>query len=90
MSKEESITLKGVAILFMLWLHCFNLNIPIVQGFHCNGNEWTLSYMLTRATGPVELYILLSGYGIYHTFIMKSKTKPLKRIFKLLILYSIS
>lgn len=66
MSKEVSIMLKGIAILLMLFLHLFN-NLDSALG--CQNmlmiNGMPLSYILTRASGPVPFYIILSGYGLY-------------------------
>lgn len=66
MSKEVSIMLKGIAILLMLFLHLFN---NLDNAMVCNNllmiDGVPLTYILTRAAGPVPFYIILSGYGMY-------------------------
>lgn len=90
MTKVENQILKGVSILFMLWLHCFNTGIDIVPDYNdiyiLGGG---LCDYIARLTGPVELYILLSGYGLYLTY-KKNKIDPIKRVFKLMMLYWIT
>lgn len=88
MTKQDTSILKGIAILFMVWLHCFNERIghvfdylDVIVG---GGN---LSFILTRLTGPVELYILLSGYGLYYTYTHKASIGWVGRLSKLYGLY---
>ena len=67
-SYSESLQLRGLAILMMIWLHCFNKDVtgltyisllPSVGGA-------TLPFLLTRvAQICVSLYCFLSGYGLY-------------------------
>lgn len=69
MSKQESLELKGVAILLMLFLHlflhesdallCFNV-------FYIKGTP--LVHLMTRMANPVPFYVILSGYGLYATW----------------------
>ena len=73
----------------MLWLHCYNLGCtkdPAYQtSFLCS-----LINLSSRISSPVEIFIILSGYGIYSSFQKKHTLSLLKRIIKLLILYWIS
>ncbi len=68
LSYQDSMVLRGIAILMMIFLHCFNYQpqdtyIDIVIG----GN--TLSWWLTRtASLCVPLYCILSGYGLYKKY----------------------
>ena len=66
MSKEESLIVKGVAILMMLYLHLFNqmTNVAICDNMIFIGNM-PFTYILSRATNPVAFFIILSGYGLY-------------------------
>lgn len=67
-SYSESMQLRGLAILLMIWLHCFNKDmtgetyisiLPMLGGA-------TFPYLLTRvAQICVALYCFLSGYGLY-------------------------
>lgn len=53
MSKEESLIVKGVAILMMLYLHLFNqmTNVAICDNMIFIGNM-PFTYILSRATTP--------------------------------------
>lgn len=66
MTKKETRVLKGVAILFMLFLHLFN-----------HPDNWTdiniadnirLMTFFTEATNPVSFYLLLGGVGMYFLY----------------------
>lgn len=63
-SKDQSLRLKGIAILMMLFLHLFN-RISLVQQCECflYVGETPLVNWLSRAANPVWLYLFLSGYG---------------------------
>lgn len=66
-SYEESLELRGIAILMMLWLHCF-CSWPSQEFAYISlvwlGN-YPLSYRLTYIAGiVVPLYCFLSGYGL--------------------------
>ena len=71
MLKEETLQLKGVAILMMLWLHLFS-NLELVE--LCNNtfsfvNGKPFIYALTRiASCCVHIYIFLGGYGLATTY----------------------
>ena len=66
MTKIESLMLKGVAILFMLFYHLFNQmqNVNICNNYIyiC---DLPLVHILSRATNPVPFFLILSGYGLY-------------------------
>jgi len=66
MTKNESQTMKGIAILLMLFLHLFN-HLPYVE--HCHNllfiDGVPLVYILSRATNPVAFFLILGGYGLY-------------------------
>lgn len=65
-SKSDTQVLKGVAILFMLYLHLFNQpsNVALCKTFISIGGEPVVS-VLARCTNPVYFFIILSGYGLY-------------------------
>jgi hypothetical protein len=89
-SKTDTTILKGVAILFMLFLHLFNGdNVDSLCRvlFHVNGIP--VVHILTRCTYPVPFYLFLSGYGLYASK-SNSYRKNAKRIFKLYIHYWIT
>lgn len=58
--------MKGVAIIFMLFLHLFNqlTNVGSCENLITIG-DYPLAYILSRATSPVSFFIILSGYGLY-------------------------
>lgn len=66
MSKQESLMMKGLAILLMLFYHLFNQlhnieecnNMIIIDGL-------PLVYILCRAANPVAFFLVLGGYGLY-------------------------
>ena len=69
MSKEQTSIFKGIAILMMLWLHLFNIPnivdscVPLLF----IGNV-PLVHLLTRICSPVEIFIILSGYGLHYVY----------------------
>ena len=64
-SKADTMAVKGVAILFMLFAHLFNrsqlidLSTPLVYV-----GEQPLVYLLIFAMNPVHCFIFLSGDGL--------------------------
>lgn len=68
LSYKDSMQLRGVAILMMLFLHCFNYH---AQSDYVDWviNENTLSWWLTKTAGLcVSFYCILSGYGLYKKY----------------------
>lgn len=88
MNKEQTLQLKGVAILMMIWGHMFG-NVEHVLSsyepmFMLGGIP--LVSIICRATGPVSFFLLLSGYGLYCVNRTGDKHR-LSRICRLLITY---
>lgn len=79
MNKEQSLSLKGVAILFMLYLHLFNNfdNVSLLTDLYICSKP--LSLILSRATNPVPFFMILSGYGLY----VNGGGNNLKRVLRL-------
>lgn len=89
MNKCISTQIKGVAILMMIWLHCFSSTQGgVYYDFLIFGEQF--SHFLTRATNPVEFFIILSGYGLYCLFQSKHKIDVWKRALHLYCLFLIS
>ena len=72
MTKDESLQLKGIAIMMMLWLHLFGTNIEILEGCekHIYLHDGTPIIYAMRKFGRmcVVLYTFLGGYGMYKVF----------------------
>ena len=89
MNKSESLQLKGVALLFMLWHHLFNQlsNFDSVSSL-ATIFSYPIEYLLARATNPVCFFLLLGGYGLY--LVNRSvDTHRYSRIFKLVLHYEV-
>lgn len=90
MSKTESLIIKGLAIILMVFLHLFNQmkNCEICINF-IHINNLPLIHILTRAANPVSFYLLLSGIGLYSSYKKgNSNLKTnIKRLIKLYIHY---
>lgn len=95
MTKDESLQLKGIAIMMMLWLHLFGTNIEILE--ECEKSiflyDGTPIIYAMRKFGRmcVVLYTFLGGYGMYKVFqrctIKKNGMGNRRRILKLLANY---
>ena len=89
-SKDNTLVLKGIAILFMVFAHLFNsmelcgLCSPLLY----IEDEPLIHYMIF-AMNPVDFFIVLSGYGLYYTY-SQGKRNNIKRILKLYIHYWIT
>lgn len=78
---EESLRLKGIAILMMIWLHCFNswINPDYVYEAFIYISNYPLAYRISYIAGSVvPLYCFLSGYGLskkrpYNFFYVRKK-----------------
>ena len=87
MTKQESVILKGVAILFMIYGHLF-LYPKLADSLYeslLSINGVSIECILTRATGPVTFYLLLGGYGMYYIYQNKKEKNQLPRIRNLYI-----
>lgn len=64
MDKNTSKCLKGIAILFMLWLHLFMGQEVFINGkvIIYDGIPYTI---IRRCVNPVAFYLILGGYGLY-------------------------
>ena len=83
--KSESVQLKGVAIMTMVFLHLFNRaeNVDL-----CINSVYLFNIPLTSQLAKfaeicVPLYLFLSGYGLYILYLKNNNISPSRRIFKL-------
>lgn len=62
--------LKGMAILFMVFLHLFN-SLSFVRDYTplLYVGDIPFVHWLCRAMNPVAFYLLISGYGLYYSHI---------------------
>ncbi len=87
-SKENSLLLKGLALLFMVYYHLF-LGAENLDGAFslCSVQGLPLATWLARGCNPVGIYLFISGYGLYFTHRNNAPNRPWTRIFKLYKLY---
>lgn len=92
MTKQESMMMKGVAILLMLFLHLFNhadvvasqcVNFCYIQGL-------PLANWLSHATNPVSYYSFLGGFGLTIVNARGQDVNRYKRIVRLFVTYWLS
>lgn len=83
MTKQETLIMKGVAILLMVWVHqCWEY--PTLEHHIFIGNKPLLSFM-GGAANPVDFFLLLSGYGMH--FIYKKGIRDEHRLSRLINMY---
>jgi hypothetical protein len=85
-SKHETSVMKGVAILFMLFLHLFNNTCHAGLTPLLYINKESFVYIFSVCTYPVEFFLLFSGYGLYISY-RNGKYNNVKRNIKLYINY---
>ncbi len=87
MEKSTSQSLKGVAILLMIFYHLFNniANVNLCDNLLYISGE-PLAYILSKATNPVAFFLILGGYGLFKVNEKGDKNRW-GRIFKLYIHY---
>ena len=89
MSKQTTTLIKGLAILMMLWLHLFNdTHVGAASPLWFIGDVPVVA-LIARACNPVDIFIVLSGYGFRYTFFHGdvSVRSQLRRLLKLYICY---
>ncbi len=64
-SKEYSLLLKGLALLFMVYYH---LPLGSETFSLCTVQGVPLATWLVRGCNPVGLYLFISGYGLYFKY----------------------
>ena len=75
-SKEDSTALKGIAILWMIFHHCFH-DIDLFKDLNLNFAPFTMEGVLNvgiYAKVCVAIFAFVSGYGLYLSFMNKSET----------------
>ena len=83
MSKQQSLIIKGIAILMMLLVHLYRIHEDFTPWLYI-GEKPLMQYLYNLAD-PVAIFILLSGYGLSYTAGRSYKSKFLK----LLRLYTV-
>ncbi len=86
MKKEESGALQGIAVLLMIFHHCFLYPSMFLDGFLRNAN--LTSHIAASARIAIAICAFVSGYGIFHVLKKNNGYKAeypamLKRILKL-------
>lgn len=87
LSRQESGILKGVAILIMLFLHLFNRenNVDICMSYFYFRGEPVVFQLSKFAAICVHLYLFLSGYGLYITFLKSGNMHNVRRVLSLYV-----
>ena len=94
MNKTESLQLKGIAILMMLFLHLFNtadrVELCNLSIYFWNGKPLVLA-MSRVAAFCVPIYLFISGYGLTCSYKKTPQNlHPIQRIFKLYTIFWIT
>ena len=69
MSKQESLMMKGVAILLMVFLHLFKINYADLYYSLIYVGNTPLAAIIARMANPVPFFLILSGYGLYASYL---------------------
>lgn len=83
MSKQQSLIIRGIAILLMLAYHLHDISDSYTSLIYIGGHPFT--YYVNNMANPVCFFILLSGYGLSYTY---GKYTFEEKIWKLLKLYT--
>lgn len=88
-SKEQSVIIKGIAVLMMIFLHLFSKKWTGSYTSLIDVGVQPLAELLTRAFHPVPFFLILSGYGIHYQYSKGNLSffKQFSRCFKLYIYY---
>ncbi len=87
-SKEKSLMLKGLALLFMVVWHLYRPENMQDTFRLCTLQGMPLASWLAQGCHPIGLYLFMSGYGLYYTHNMaRRRGGYLLRIIKLYKLY---
>ncbi len=87
-SKENSLMLKGLAMLFMVILHLYRPENMQDAFSLCTVQGKPLASWLASGCSPVGLYLFMSGYGLYYTYRVNNRRGGVfLRIIKLYKLY---
>lgn len=83
-TKEESVILKGIAILFMIGLHLYNRDVT--DGFYKPllyiGNQPFIYYVSFMFDACVPIYCFIAGYAVY----IKKNISLKKQVTRILVL----
>ena len=77
--KEDTLSLKGVAIIMMLLYHLFYVKQGGEYSYLLNCGDVPLIKRFSEICYPVSLYIILSGYGLYASYNITGSVKWWKR-----------
>lgn len=82
MTKQETLILKGIAFLFIIYGHLFGFHANFQDLFYVGDKP--IAHFLSRAMGPVAFYLILGGYGMHYVW-MKGDVHRYSRVLKLFI-----
>ena len=89
MDKSISTQIKGIAILFMIWLHSFRDSniLDLYTDFTVFGEK--CSFFITRCTHAVDIFLMLSGFGLYFIYKKKGEIDFFRRAKRLYFIFLI-
>ncbi|MCF0198636.1 MAG: acyltransferase family protein [Bacteroidaceae bacterium] len=82
MNKERTQVLKGIAVLFMVWMHLFTKNTSLyADPITILGKP--LALFLSAGMSPVVYFLILGGYGLYSVYQRGHDGNRFRRILRL-------
>lgn len=85
MSIQQSIVIRGIALLLMMAYHLHDINDSYTSLIYISGEP--LTYYINNIANPVCFFILLSGYGLSYTYGKYSFWEKIRKLLKLYITF---
>ena len=86
MSKKQSQIIKGIAVLFMVWLHLFGRHTERYYDFISIFGK-PFAQFVCGGMSPVAFFLLLGGYGLYYVYQRGKDANRYKRVFRVYFHY---
>lgn len=85
MSKQQSLIIRGIAILLMFAYHLHDISDSYTSLIYIG--EKPLTYYVNNMANPVCFFILLSGYGLSYTYGKYSFEEKISKLLKLYLTF---
>ena len=85
MSKQQSLIIRGIAILLMFAYHLHDISDNYTSLIYIGGKPFT--YYVNNMANPVCFFILLSGYGLSYTYGKYTFGEKIRKLLKLYITF---